>query len=348
MATEKMKKRSLSAVSLFTGAGGLDIAACRSGRMQKLFSTDSHPKFLETTEINLPKHFPSVVHKSICCDARDLNGHDVCDILTGGIDLLFGGPPCDDFTKNGKRRGLNGLKGPLIWEFARLVGELNPKAFVFENVPNLVSRFGDAFDDLLNRFRRLDYSITWVILTASSYGAPTNRKRVFIVGFKSALGLSGFEFPLPSHGSTEGQTSLFEDRTIRPFVTVADVLQDLPDVGSSEALTFLNHTPRFHRPRTIQHMRTVPQGREVAKSYRYRAPWNGLCWSLTAGLDDSTKAHLHPLYHREMSVREYARIHGFPDSWEFCGSRDNGLKQVANSVPIPLGSAVLAAVCKLL
>jgi DNA (cytosine-5)-methyltransferase 1 len=84
-------------------------------------------------------------------------------------------------------------------------------------------------------------------------------------------------------------------------------------------------------------------GKKVRKSFRYRAPWSGLIQSLTAGRDDSTKAYLHPLYHREMTVREYARLHMFPDSWVFAGTANNGIKQVANSVPLPLGEAVIAA-----
>jgi DNA (cytosine-5)-methyltransferase 1 len=128
---------------------------------------------------------------------------------------------------------------------------------------------------------------------------------------------------------------------LRPFLTVGQVLADLPDVTTPEAANYLNHTARIHRAGTVDYMKTVPQGVSVRKSYRYRAPWNGQCRSLTAGLDDSAKAYIHPTYHREMTVREYARIHGFPDTWAFAGKLDNGLKQVANSVPIPLGSAIL-------
>jgi DNA (cytosine-5)-methyltransferase 1 len=338
--------RLLSVASLFAGAGGLDIAACQTGLVGRLFSTDVDPVFLETTRCNIPRHFPEVEHFTKCCDARALRAPEVLNTLGHGPELAIAGPPCDDFTSIGKRRGLKGEKGPLIWEFARLVEELSPAAFVFENVPNLASLFRKGFDAFRDRLERIGYSITCGILNASSYGAPTHRERLFMVGFKAKLIASPFRFPGPSHGAADLQGCLFSEPAKKPFVNVADVIQDLPDVGTPEASRILNHTPRVHRPETIAHMRTVPQGNQVFKSYRYRAPWIGLCWSLTAGCN-STKAHIHPIYDREMSVREYARIQGFPDTWEFCGTRNNGLKQVANSVPIPLGSAVLDAVCQL-
>jgi site-specific DNA-cytosine methylase len=125
---------------------------------------------------------------------------------------------------------------------------------------------------------------------------------------------------------------------------VEDVLKDLPDVKTAAATHFLNHTGRTHRLSTIEHLKTVPIGKKINQSFRYRAPWQGLCQSLTAGMDNSTKSFIHPHYDREMSVREYARLHHFPDTWAFSGTHHNGIKQVANSVPIPLGGAVLLAV----
>ena len=129
-----------------------------------------------------------------------------------------------------------------------------------------------------------------------------------------------------------------------PYVSVGDVLKDLPDNCEPTALNFNNHTARIHRPSTIEHFKTIPQGIQVKKSYRYRAPWDGPSHSLTAGMDSSTKSYIHPIYHREMSVREYARIHGFPDTWIFSGTRSNGLKQVANAVPVLLAESVLRSI----
>ena len=337
----------LRVVSLFAGAGGLDIAFCETGRVSELFSTDSHPVFLQTIINNLPKHFPTVRHSHLVADARTLTGEEILKHIKAPVDIVIGGPPCDNFTCFGKRQGLEGSKGPLIFEFARIISELRPKCFLFENVPNLQRQFKDALRDLLNYFEQAGYDVSnSSLLSAPEYGSPTQRKRLFVVGFKEQSTAQYFNFPLSTHGDKK-QDLFSEIKPLKPFVNVAIALGDLPDVGPEDGLIF-NHTGRFHKPATIEHMKTVPQGVAVSKSFRYRAPWSGLCRSLTAGMDNGTKAYLHPIYHREMSVREYARLHGFPDSWRFSGNHHNGIKQVANAVPVQLGHAVARSVCQVL
>lgn len=339
----------LRAVSLFTGAGGLDIAACRTGFVTDLFSTDSQPVFLETATTNIEKHFPDVEHCSVVADGATLKGSEIASAFGhDSIDVVFGGPPCDDFTKYGRRLGPRGDKAALIFSFSRLVLELQPRAFIFENVPNLVGQFSSTFDEFLESFDS-QYGCSKAVLTASDYGAATSRKRVFVVGFRERSTASRFSFPQPTHGLPPAQAPLFDELTeLLPLATVRQVLENLPDVKTAEAARYLNHVGRTHRPETVQHLMTVPQGASISKSFRYRAPWEGLCRSLTAGLNDSTKSYIHPIYHREMSVREYARIHGFPDSWNFEGTHHNGIKQVANAVPIHLGYAIFLAVAQAL
>lgn len=335
--------RGLNVVSLFAGAGGLDIAACATGAVDTLFSTDSQPIFLETVARNLPVHFPRVRHISLVSDARELKARQITSAIgTKQVDLLIGGPPCDDYTIYGRRLGPNGDKAALIFEFSRLVRQLKPRAFLFENVPNLAGQFSSTFEALLEDLSTQYDTRHTAILPASSFGAPTLRKRVFIVGFRNARLAARFKFPAPTHGESAQGSLLDDSGPLSRFTTVRDVFEDLPDVKTAEASRFLNHTGRPHRPETVKHMMTVPQGTSVPKSHRYRAPWEGLCRSLTAGLDMQTKSYIHPIYHREMSVREYARIHGFPDTWEFHGTHHNGIKQVANAVPIQLGSAVMS------
>lgn len=334
----------LRIVSLFAGAGGLDIAFCETGRVSELFSTDSHPVFLQTIVNNLPKHFPNVQHSHLVADARTLTGDEIRDVIPGPIDLVIGGPPCDDFTSFGLKRGMGGEKGPIIFEYARLIGDLKPGAFLFENVPNLQTMCSEGFSELLNRLSGHGYSVTHQTLAACDFGAPTVRQRLFVVGFRTEEGASSFTFPSKTHGEVV-DTDLFRSQSaILPFFTVGEALAGLPDVKTQEADRFLNHTGRFHRPETIEHMKTVPQGVAISKSYRYRPALIGLSRSLTAGLDSSTKSYLHPIYHREMSVREYARLHVFPDTWDFAGTHHNGIKQVANAVPIPLGRALATSV----
>ena len=341
--TAKQTELGLTVVSLFAGAGGLDIAACQTGKVGRLFSTDSNGTFLQTVINNIPKHFPKVRHCHLVSDAHAVTGDTVRKAFgVGCIDLVIGGPPCDDFTSAGQKKGALGNKSPLIFQYARMIKEMRPRAFLFENVPNLKRMCGPLFDELQNKLSDLGYSLKTSILEASAFGVPSIRKRIFIAGFDDNEAASSFAFPQATHGASHSQELLFSPKHgIKPFVTVGDVLSDLSDASPLNSGMHLNHTARLHRPETVEHLKSVPQGIAVNRSYRYRAPWLGLCRSLTAGLDDSAKAYIHPIYHREMTVREYARIHGFPDTWEFSGKLDNGLKQVANAVPVPLGCAVL-------
>lgn len=340
------KKNKLTVVSLFAGAGGLDIAACSTGEVDRLFSTDSNPVFLQTLIDNMPIHFPTINHKYLVTDVRKLTGNMIQEALgTDEIDIVMGGPPCDDFTTFGRKKGTGGTKAPLIMDFARLIHELKPTSFLFENVPNLSRQFQPFFKEFLLSIMSNYGEIKWRILHAQDYGSPTLRKRLFAVGFKDRRQYDAFEFPSPIFKDSQTSSSLFEcGLAQKPFVTISNVLDDLPDVNNPQAEKYMNHTGRPHKPKTVEQLRSIPQGGWTKKSYRYRAPWDGLCWSLTAGVDHSTKSYIHPIYHREMSVREYSRIHGFPDSWYFCGNHHNGIKQVANSVPVPLGLAVINSI----
>jgi DNA (cytosine-5)-methyltransferase 1 len=333
-------KVGLNVVSLFAGAGGLEVAACSTGRIARMVSSDSNETFLSTTENNLSRHFPSVRHKGVLSDARELIGADLAAEIGGNVDVVMGGPPCDDFTKTGLRRGFSGNKGPLIFEFCRVVEEIGPSVVLFENVPNLATQFKSEYSAFLERIERSGYTVAWKLLSACDYGAPTMRKRIVMVGTKPEVGT--YSFPEPMYGA-EGESHLFGDQQqLKPFVPVRDALNDLPDVEPDGAVSeaFLNHVGVVHRPQTIEHFKSIRAGVDTRQSFRYRSPWDGLCRSLTAGLDDRTKAYLHPVFHREMTVREYARIQGFPDTWFFEGTRHNGIKQVANSVPVPLGAAI--------
>ncbi len=330
----------MNVLSLFSGAGGLDIAACSTGKIKRIVSTDANATFLETTKINLPQHFPEVGHASIVSDARILKGAELINLLGGDVNIVMGGPPCDDFTSSGLRRGVQGLKGGLLYEFLRIVYETRPECFIFENVPNLARQFKLEYEGFLAELSCLGYSVMWELLKACDFGSPTIRQRVFAVGWNTTRVSLGYEMPKPTHGDSDKTPSL----KLKPYILISDVQHDLPDVDLLGNSPFLNHTGRSHRQATIAHMKTVLPGRSVVQSRRYRAPWNGLCRSLNAGMDNGTKSYIHAIYDREMSVREYARIQGFPDTWFFSGNHHNGIKQVANAVPIPLGKAVIASI----
>ena len=224
----------LKVVSLFAGAGGLDIAFCNTGRVANLFSTDSNPVFLDTIVRNLPKHYPEVTHSHLAIDARDLTGSCIESLTGPEIDLVIGGPPCDDFTSQGKQQGFAGEKGPLIFEFSRIVKDLRPSAFLFENVPNLESMFNEGYRNLLSLFHKYGYETYSEILSASAFGAPTMRKRLFISGFRRDRFPEPWGgFPEPSHSVNCHEGELFQ--SLLPAVTMRMALANLPDVTDKKS-----------------------------------------------------------------------------------------------------------------
>ena len=112
------------------------------------------------------------------------------------IDLFVGGSPCQSFSISGKRAGLKDARGTLFYDFARMVKELQPKVFIYENVPGLLNHDGGkTFKIITEIFESLGYSWKWQKLNAKDYGIPQNRYRVFVVGFRKDLSIDDFDFP---------------------------------------------------------------------------------------------------------------------------------------------------------
>lgn len=125
-------------------------------------------------------------------DIRFINGKK----YHNQVDIFVGGSPCQSFSIIGKRAGLNDVRGTLFYEYARLVKEIKPRVFIYENVCGmLVHDNGNTWNVIIDVFNSLGYKIYWNILNSSNYGIPQNRKRVFVVGFKSDV--KDFKFPDP-------------------------------------------------------------------------------------------------------------------------------------------------------
>lgn len=200
------------AVSLFSGAGGMDLGFSESCSV--VSANEYDPVFCETLRRNLKN--THVVEGNI----SKLSG---LELARGKkIDIVFGGPPCQAFSAAGKQKGLNDPRGSMIEQYVRLVRELKPEVFVLENVPNLKAIDGGrVLAHTLALIDQAGYAAEWYILNAADYGAPQARRRLFILGrkkkYRDPLGK-----PLPTHSD---QPSIFG---LKPYVTVADALQGLP------------------------------------------------------------------------------------------------------------------------
>lgn len=223
----KMKK--MKVISLFSGAGGLDIGFQNAG-FETVVMVERDSACCKTLRANMP-NVPVI--------EGDINAVSTAEILKVArlkpleAALVIGGPPCQSFSLAGKRMGLNDPRGKLVLEFIRVVREALPVGFVMENVKGLVNwEHGRALDaiieeattPILYKGETYRYEVKFQVLNAASYGVPQFRERIFIVGNRIHM---PFEFPSPTHGCAESQTEAFE-KTLSPYKTVQDAIGILP------------------------------------------------------------------------------------------------------------------------
>ena len=218
------KSGDLPVISLFSGAGGLDIGFDQAG-----FRTAVMVEFDSACCKTLRKNLPNVPVLE-----GDINQIETSTILSAaGLKplepaLVIGGPPCQSFSLAGRRMGLNDPRGRLVLEFIRVVRESLPKAFVMENVRGLTNwEGGKALDAIMNEAqipityngRTYRYRVGYKILNAADYGAPQFRERVFIVGNRIDR---DFTFPEKKYGAADNKDGL------KPYVTVRNAICGLP------------------------------------------------------------------------------------------------------------------------
>lgn len=324
----------LQIVSLFSGAGGLDFATELAGRISTLARLELQPEYCDTIrrseESGLLSKAPLFAE-----DIRTVAVEDVLAERRAGLPLgVIGGPPCETFSSMGRKRGLSDPRGMLVMSFADFVDKSDADFFVLENVPAL-ARMSDGaiLKELLERFEEQGFAVAFNVLRASDFGAATSRRRLFIVGIR---GGPSFEFPAATHAEEPG-------RSLKPWVSVGLALAGLPSPSDAGPGVPTGHVRIHHRPAVIERFATVPSGGYDYVRKRSRLALDRPSVSLVAGDLNGTRSHIHPIEDRELTNRECARIQGFPDNYEFAGSRMAVAKQIANAVPVPLGTAIMMA-----
>ena len=227
-------------ISLFSGAGGMDIGFGMAG-FQTVVAVEYDKSCCETLKKNNPNL--KVIH-------GDISGIKTSEILkTGGLKvtepaLVIGGPPCQSFSLAGKRMGMEDSRGKLVLEFIRVVRESLPKVFVMENVKGMVNwEKGKAIEAIMNEIsdpilfedKEYFYDVNIAVLNAADYGAPQFRERVFLVGNRMG---KKFQFPEKTHSNaSKGTIDLFSKKK-KPYKTVWDAIGKLPpaDEPSERAL----------------------------------------------------------------------------------------------------------------
>jgi DNA (cytosine-5)-methyltransferase 1 len=339
-----LKEKRPLVVSLFTGSGGLDLGLDAAG-FHTIYASDIDPFSVKTLEmgreaaVHLGK--PFLEEAAIeCADVRNLNGSDVltsCGLIPGELDMLAGGPPCQAFSVFGRRKGKEDPRGMLAWEFIRLLGELVPKSFLFENVSGLLTiDEGKAFDELCGQLKsplgETLYTIKVFRLNAIDYGVPQYRDRVFILGLRG-------EHSIPDIPAIcgAGDEDLFNSDVLT-YRTVVDGLRGLPPLGSTDVC---NHTSRKHSQRIIDRYAAMSPGERDKHTRINKLDLTRPSFTIIVGSDaGGGKGHVHPIEPREVSPRESARMQTFPDWWAFSGKGRHPIRQVGNAVP-PLLAALV-------
>ena len=387
------------AVDLFAGAGGFSLGIEQAG-----FDVVAA---LEMDSVHAAVYSYNFPHtRTICADARTVTAkvieneavrgwsahpvevyHQPLHPWEGEIDLVMGGTPCEGFAQTSKRQ-VQDKRNDLVFEFSRLVRELQPRYFVMENVTGLLEeRYDDLREKLFQDLEAGGYQITKPVqvMNARNFGVPQERPRLFILGTR--IGYPFLEYPKESVDDPDSE------------ITVGEAIASLPNIDQWEELLTNDRVlltdeqllecqkqssnyvrslrneiqdprnlsyPRQWNPQLLTgSMRTVhtetsalrfastPMGKVEPKSRLRRLDINSVCPPLRAGTGSDRGRHtsprpIHPQHPRVISVREAARLHSFPDWFSFHGTKWHGFRQVGNALPPLLARAIGAKVVEAL
>ena len=317
-------------VSLFSGGGGLDLGAYCAG-FESRFVSDVKPAYTATIKRNLS-------HVTVYNDdAMQLTGAKIREMsgIKGEIDLTIAGPPCQSFSIMGKRDSLNDPRGQLTIKYFDLIAALRPRAFLFENVPGLLTVNGGKDFSHLWKFiqKKTRYILFKAVLKATDFGVPQIRERLFIIGFRPDVDSNGFKFP----DKCSAKKSIGLSIPV-PSGLALEKVEGLP-----------NHEIRVHTSEVVERFKKVLQGKRDRGSYCDRIdpklPSHTILIGSSVG---GARPHIHPTKHRVLTVREAARIQSFPDWYEFGGGRTEQYRQVGNAVPPLLAYEVVRQIKKVL
>jgi DNA (cytosine-5)-methyltransferase 1 len=335
-------------VSLFTGAGGLDIGLERAG-FRTLAAVDFESDCLRTLRANQAAEIPVAGHevdahlaqsRLLLADIADISAADLVEEGTE-VDLLVGGPPCQPFSSAGAQRSLSDPRGQLFNHFVRLASELQPRAVLFENVRGLVTARGphgvpgEALAAVIEGFESVGYSTTCALLNSADYGSSQRRVRFFMVAVKAGELPA---FPAPTHSKTGLIAGLL------PWTTLGEFLKSRPQpdpdevVRPSEALDLqLRGLPSGSGLRSPGRAEpTRPSGHWGYKQGTFIADPGKPARTVTAAsTQDWVRVADGPL--RRITLSEAAALQGFPEAWRFEGNRSSQFRQVGNAVPAIFG-----------
>lgn len=339
------------AIESFCGPGGMSLGLKWAG-FDVSYSFDYDARSVDTHRKNLNG-------KCDVLDARNVVGSQL--LAEAGLevreaDLFAGGPPCQGFSKQKRGAHLGDERNDLVFEYVRLIKEIQPRYFLFENVAIFGQRRGkEHLKEMISRLEN-DYECLPAFYNSADFGIPQTRDRFILIGRRK---------------DQKGRV-VIPTRTVKNWLTVGDVLKDIdePPLDYSEHTEFANHQRARVTAINIERFSHVPQGggwQDIPNELRLachkdvntstggwpdvygRLKWNGQCPTITGGFDSFTRGRYgHPLADRPLTPREAARIQGFPDKFVFIGNRGEVRSQIGNVVPPPLAEIIGLAIIEAL
>ena len=345
----------ITAIDLFCGAGGFTKAAREVGiDVLAAIELDNYAcetyknNFIESKKTNKPKLYQN--------DIMELDPNTILfdlDLKAGELDILLGGPPCQGFsTHRINNAGVNDPRNLLLTRYFDYVNVLKPKVFIVENVSGLLwPRHKEHLDRFYNLARRNGYSVyAPVLLDAKDYGVPQNRKRVFILGYRSNLNLEFSWPPAQTHYASnsievkeKGLPAHLNAEIVFEKVLSKDDPNNLHMNHTKELTEVFKSTPKNGGSRS-QSCRVLPCHTNYAGHkdvYGRIDPKKPGPTMTTACINPSKGRFLHPTKNYGITVRHAARFQTFPDDFVFTGGLTATSKQIGNAVPVELGINVL-------
>lgn len=325
-------------ISLFSGCGGLDLGFEKAG-FEIPVANEYDLKICKTYKINHPN-----THL-VEGDIRKISKKDLSPYLTEDVTGIIGGPPCQSWSEAGSLKGINDKRGQLFFDYIRILKEFQPKFFLAENVKGmLANRNSEAVQNILELFDKAGYNVILTLVNAKDYGVAQERNRVFYIGFRKDLNID-FIFP---EGSTKDDNKK---------LTLRDVIWDLQYNAVAAGPKNVHNTKAFNNNEYFTGSYSpIFMSRNRVKN------WDEQAFTVQAS---GRQCQLHPqapkmvktdkdkfefvkekesLY-RRLTVREIARIQGFPDSFIFIYKKvDDAYKMIGNAVPVNLAYEIAVSI----
>ena len=324
-------------IDLFCGCGGLSQGFIDAG-YNIILGIDKWEDAIETFNFN-HKNSNGIVADLLTLSPETVSKKEKID----NVDVIIGGPPCQGFSIAGKRI-VDDERNHLYKSFLHYVEFFKPKAFLMENVPNIMSIGKGAIkEQIILDFEKIGYKMSNKILLASDYGVPQNRKRAFFVGLRDG---SVFDFPEPTTPDNK--------------ITSKQAISDLPEytLKDGESYSFdskssyqkqmrngnkvvFNHQITEHKEKTIEIISMVPDGgnykslpKELHSTRKVNIAWTRLNSNKPSfTIDTGHNHHFHYEFNRVPTARESARLQSFHDDFIFKKGKTSQLKQIGNAVP---------------